>query len=942
MVNLPGSLHVLNRQTGGLEECTLELCPYSQLRRTYDGRERRVNRVNFGTGGVSGYVNSLQDPVYQQAMYDFFSFVSQPTRSKQRVIGTSPPFAGAFRKSHLDTSAASLAEWGSAGYNPAAVKEVLEMMQIRADDPNSAFALRMRGGSSLYRALWPAIINASVGMAPAVIAANLAVDYKAILARSGPINDVRASLWAGLGISLPAPPAPPPAPTPPNTGSDGGPPLGLILGVTIPVALVLLLLALTVLFAVMRHSKRSLFGRPHIPAAGEDTTLVVTDIMDSTALWEALDAGGMARAVATHYQVVRKGLARFYGYEQATEGDSFLLAFHTPSDALGFAVQLQAGLLSADWDPELLAHPSCAPVTMAPSAELMSAGVGDDRFHLSSAAAVLLGEGESLSGWLSTRFSSKNNFGNVSDVGAIMTLPRTRSPSHNAIAAVALGSRHDDMPLAVDPLVPTASVIRKMVRIAAGTGRSHVSSFGAAPPLSELSLFPGGVSTAQSILVCKGSAHKNWRLSAPRDAGSDGAALPGSLARDVRGFQLEHAMALFADVEAMVSGSNGSMRATRNTASMAEYMRLVFDKAADTRAMRGNGQAVVVFRGLRVRVGMHSGVSKTDVERNTTAGRMFFTGMPLTLAKAVGDAGAGGMVLMTQDTFERLRPDRALSDVLILCLGDHRTLKDDTIGPVCLYQAIERTLVPRLVAFEALRDVEKLQLSVLDAPLGSNVTVVFVNMVGMASLRAWSKDHAARALSVLVALANRLICNAGGYIVELTSSGLCLAAFHEPASAVAWGLCLIEVLKHAEWDEELLAHELFEEVLVLASIPAGQPLPRGVPAAHNVLFRGPRLKIGIDVGHVQADVSPVTGRMTYRGKVMNRAARICGKASSGMQWCSTAVWDQVVSKCGEQLPSTGILGTDLGAFELKGIPDSVQLVQNAPGGGSAPMAAPPE
>ncbi|KAG1664272.1 hypothetical protein FOA52_009774 [Chlamydomonas sp. UWO 241] len=962
VVNLPGSLRVLNRQIGGLEECTLELCPYAKLQRTYDGRTRRVNQVQFGTGGVSGFINARQDPVYQQAMYDFFSFVSQPTRSKQRVIGTSPPFAGAFRKSHLDTAAASLAEWRAAGYNQGAVKEFLEMMQSGADDPNFALTLRMRGGSSLYKAFGPAVLNASVGMAPAIIAANLAAEYDAILARSGPIDDVRASLWAGLGIPLPTPPAPPQTVAPPISGSDGGPQLGLILGVTIPVSLVLLLLALIALFVVMRHSKRLLFGRPYIPAAGKDTTLVVTDIMDSTALWEALDAGTMTRAVATHHSVVRKWLAHFHGYEQATEGDSFLLAFHTPSDALGFAVELQAGLLAADWDPELLAHPSCTPMTMVQSA--VSAGGNDGRFHLRSAPAVLLGEGEGLGGRPSARFSSKTNFARISDVGALMTMPRRHSHSRNAhgaamvsrgaIAAALLvrgimdGERGAASPPTSGPLAPVERVVSEVVRIAAGAGRSS-GTFGAAPPSGEPDAdkagdhsFPGGdVSRTGSILVCKGSALENQRLSVLRGAESDWAAHPGSPARDARGFQMEHAMALFADVQATTSASEGATHATRNTASMAEYMRLVFgeDNAADARAPMSSGQAAVVFRGLRVRVGMHSGVAKTDVERNTTAGRMFFTGMPLALAKAVGDAGAGGMVLLTQDAFERLRPDRALSNVLVLCIGDH-VFKDDGLKPVCLYQAIERPLVPRLAAFEALRNVEKLQLSVLDAPLGNNVAVVFVNMVGMSSLQAWDKDQAARALSVFVALSNLLLVKAGGYLVELTSAGICLAAFREPTSAVAWGLCLIEVMKHAEWDEELLAHELCEEVLVLASAPASQQLPRGVPAAHSVLFRGPRLKIGIDVGHVQADVSPVTGRMSYRGKVMNRAARICAKASSGMQWCSAAVWDQVVSKCGEHLPS--ILGTELGAFNLKGIPDSVHLVQNALGGGSAPMAATPE
>ncbi|KAG1677569.1 hypothetical protein FOA52_014467 [Chlamydomonas sp. UWO 241] len=1015
VANPPGSLRVLNRQTGRLEECTQKLCPYAKLQRTYDGRERRVNQVQFGTGGESGFTNAHQEPVYRQAMHDFFSFLSEPTRSKQRVIGTY--FSGPFRKSHLDTSPASLAKWSAAGYNPDAVKELLVMMQ--ADNPNNVMNLRMRGGSSFVTAFGPAIRNASAGMAPTTIAENLAAEYAAILAQSGTIDEVRASLWAGLGIPLPAPPPPPAVVT--SSGSSSGPPLGLIIGVTIPVTIAVL--ALVVLFVIMRSSKRSLFGQHWILAAGDETTLVVTDIMDSTALWETLDGGGMARAVAMHHSVIRKAVSRFHGYEQATEGDSFLLAFHTPSNALGFAVQVQASLLAADWDAELLEHPSCAPVTMVQSKELVSAGGGDGRFHLGSVAAVLEGVGEGLAGRLLRRFSTKGTqSARVSEVGTLPTaMPRRHSlhvsalgqeeSARNMGAARAAGSSvasHEGTggdggaataapPPEADALVPAVRLASESAAVS-GVVRFAAAGAAAAPPLRESEpsdskvgpgggdaaavvhpprvgeassakcrrnsscvaadepsalLFPAGEGGLESMLVLKGGAHmkRGLRRGTTLSWRDDfAAAADGGTQRDVCRFQLAHALARLEDVHVAAAPSAlfftpSAPDTERGTTTMGEYMRMVFDEDdgahGATLVPKGKGQVDVVFRGLRVRVGMHSGVTKTDTERNSTAGRMSFTGMPLALAKAVGDVGASGMIVMTQEAFGRLNPVRALSDVLVLCLGEHQ-VRNDGSDPVSLHQAIDRKLVPRLAVFEELRNVKKLQLSVLDAPLGSNVTIAFANMVSISSLQAWNKDQADTALSTFVALSTPLLHKAGGYLVELTSSGLCLAAFREPASAVAWGLCLIEVMKHADWDEELLAHELCQEVLVQASAPAGQPPPRGAPAAHNVLFRGPRLKIGIDVGRVQADVSPVTGRMAYRGKVMNRAARICGKASSGMQWCSAAVWDQVVSTCGEQLPSTGILSTELGAFGLKGISDSVHLVQNALGGGSAPMAVQPE
>lgn len=58
-----------------------------------------------------------------------------------------------------------------------------------------------------------------------------------------------------------------------------------------------------------------------------------------------------------------------------------------------------------------------------------------------------------------------------------------------------------------------------------------------------------------------------------------------------------------------------------------------------------NPSAVLIFRGFRVRMGMHTGIPlKTDVTFNRTTGHMAYSGMPLKIAKAVGDAAAGGMV----------------------------------------------------------------------------------------------------------------------------------------------------------------------------------------------------------------------------------------------------------------------------------------------------------
>lgn len=40
-------------------------------------------------------------------------------------------------------------------------------------------------------------------------------------------------------------------------------------------------------------------------------------------------------------------MSRFFGYEVSTEGDSFLVAFHEPGDAVAFALAVQQGEIHA-------------------------------------------------------------------------------------------------------------------------------------------------------------------------------------------------------------------------------------------------------------------------------------------------------------------------------------------------------------------------------------------------------------------------------------------------------------------------------------------------------------------------------------------------------------------------------------------------------------------
>lgn len=57
-----------------------------------------------------------------------------------------------------------------------------------------------------------------------------------------------------------------------------------------------------------------------------------------------------------------------------TEGDAFIVAFHDPIDAVGWALHLQLALLEAPWPPELLQHEK-ARVETCPEGKLLFRGL---------------------------------------------------------------------------------------------------------------------------------------------------------------------------------------------------------------------------------------------------------------------------------------------------------------------------------------------------------------------------------------------------------------------------------------------------------------------------------------------------------------------------------------------------------------------------------------
>ncbi|KAI9756366.1 MAG: hypothetical protein M4579_003870 [Chaenotheca gracillima] len=84
-----------------------------------------------------------------------------------------------------------------------------------------------------------------------------------------------------------------------------------------------------------------------------DVSLVFTDIVNSTLLWETYPLS-MRSAIKMHNEVMRRQLRIIGGYEVKTEGDAFMVSFPTATSALLWCFSVQSALLEVPWPSEVL------------------------------------------------------------------------------------------------------------------------------------------------------------------------------------------------------------------------------------------------------------------------------------------------------------------------------------------------------------------------------------------------------------------------------------------------------------------------------------------------------------------------------------------------------------------------------------------------------------
>ncbi|GFH08734.1 predicted protein [Haematococcus lacustris] len=358
--------------------------------------------------------------------------------------------------------------------------------------------------------------------------------------------------------------------------------------------------------------------------------------------------------------------------------------------------------------------------------------------------------------------------------------------------------------------------------------------------------------------------------------------------------------------------------------------------------------ALTVLAGLRVRVGLLTGLAADEVlvQKRMGASSITYGGAALVLAKAV-------QVTLSAATFVKLPVEELrAAGISVVHMGQHLVALGEGKGATALelYCACLNTPdhAHRLWAMGPLRTLRQLQPGVLHAPYGT-AAIAFMSVVGLPQLKAWKADLAKECVALYQAAAQRLLLHvsgpqlpAGYWVSSAEEEGMVLAAFPCSLQCLHWALLTLTTCMDMDWPQALLDSLLGEEMTACLDTSGSKAGVTQAPATEGDegqqqgstaqgtvrLLRGLRLKAGVDVGEVACDLTPANGRFNYRGRCLNRAARINGLAVSGQPLCLPGLLPPLVAR-------------PLGKRELRGIPGQVALLQVAlaPHAGRAQLEA---
>ncbi|GAX76365.1 hypothetical protein CEUSTIGMA_g3811.t1 [Chlamydomonas eustigma] len=326
------------------------------------------------------------------------------------------------------------------------------------------------------------------------------------------------------------------------------------------------------------------------PGVGADTTLVITDVQNSTTLFEVLPTRVMDKAMIIHDTCMRACMAKYQGYESCTEGDAFIMAFPNPLLALNFCFELQSELMLMEWPSEML---------RVPDARMVHVTHAQDKAH-SQAGGVGGGQGAAPS-----YIASKSRSSNLAPVRSTTALKEGKRS----------GTDNKRLP-------PRKSLAERMTGFLRQRGPSGEDNSG------DLALSAGSGLAA--------GADSNSNVVAEMNEGDDDEEVHGGNAPG----QVQGAEA------------NGKLSLCL---TWQQQLAMIWPKTRGLNVgMDGKNQALPIFKGLRVRMGIHCGITDPqDVVVDASSNHTTYSGLPMDITRAVCDCCPGGSIMMTSEVFFR-------------------------------------------------------------------------------------------------------------------------------------------------------------------------------------------------------------------------------------------------------------------------------------------------
>ncbi|KAG2490219.1 hypothetical protein HYH03_011344 [Edaphochlamys debaryana] len=812
---LPGSERVLDRPSGRLVPCTPERCPFAQRMAGgggASGQEVLVNTV-VAMDSISFAINRFAPPHRQAAAFRMLATLMAPAQQQERILAVNSE-GGPFRASQLD-----LDEWVAAGYDPANTRSYLVAYRAVLESPNVSYELRFPGVLrfkdaffELARALlWG---NSSLAAAESDFRATVA----AIVQQQGGVDTFLVQYRKTLGIVEQK-----------KRAEDEQVQQGQHTKSTTPVATIVVSVVASVLVAVaalvalvafVRLRRRPVLAQgQRLDAPGPGVAvLCITDIESSTCLWETLTADVCQAAVSLHHAAIRTAAQQHRGYESATEGDSFILAFRSSHDCLRFCLRVQEALLALDWPPELLDSPYAA----------------------------------------------------------------------------TLAVRHD--PAGMQPWVRRAvgPSLRPLLRPPGAAKRND-----AGPSDSRQAQKPGpssakGQRRAQDV---------QSRLSGdrPGDSGSGSGSgteeCPGILLAS-QGSLRRHPLRQPSRL-AMASVPVPAGPSSATAASDGDQSDGLMSTLLDT-PRQGTART-----GLRVRMGFHRGVlGPCDVNTNQASQRVMYSGPVLQLARAIGDVGRGGQVLMSTAALASLNPQQLASEAAFVLHSGRHVIKPSDSSSVELYSVFGQGLLPRTVFMEPPRSHIAMAPGVLEAPLGR----LAVAVAQVEELGGLGPQGVMGVYGTLRAQAQDLAASLKGYLL-LTGPGALQAVFHDPAAAARWCLQLMTKVQALHRSSASQDEGIAEE-----------KLPAELEATSSLSVRG-----GVDVGNIEGGLT-FDGRLWYKGTAYKAAGCLAAHANWGEVLVSGTLVNAILGQSNPQLAALHATPSTSGAP----MASSVSLSQSRP------------